>query len=258
MAQAARPKVAFFDFTCCEGCQLTVLDTLQNDLGLLNAVEIVNFREAISERGQDYQIAFIEGSCSRPADEDRLRGIREQADIVVALGACAHLGGINAIKNRQPLPFVRQFVYGDKADWYDTYAVRPIDEVIEVDAVVPGCPIDGDEFSQIVKMLLRGRIPELNEVPICVDCKMMENTCVFTRGGVCLGPITRSGCGARCPSYGTGCEGCHGLLSEPNMESFYEVLAEHGLTPADIEAKLSLFLSHSIAALQVGAESEGS
>jgi sulfhydrogenase subunit delta len=162
MAQAmtkARPKVAFFDFTSCEGCQLTVLDTLQNDLGLLNAVEIVNFREAISERGQDYQIAFIEGSCSRPADEDRLRRIREQADVVVALGACAHLGGINAIKNRQPLPFVRQFVYGDKAEWYDTYAVRPIDEVIEVDAVVPGCPIDGDEFSQIVKMLLRGRIP---------------------------------------------------------------------------------------------------
>ena len=63
-----KPKVAFFDFTSCEGCQLTVVDSLQTHLDLLDAVEIVQFREAISERGEDYAVAFVEGSITRPAD----------------------------------------------------------------------------------------------------------------------------------------------------------------------------------------------
>lgn len=244
---APKPKVAFFDFTSCEGCQLTVVDALQTHLDLLNAVEIVNFREAMSERGQDYAVAFIEGSCTRPSDEERLRGIRAQAAIVVALGTCAHLGGINAIRNRQELSDVRRYVYGDKADWYETYPARPIDQVITVDAVVPGCPIDREEFVRTVKTLLQGRIPKLPETPLCVECKLKENVCVYTRGKVCLGPIIRAGCGAICPSYGDGCEGCRGLLSEPNMDSLKQVMAEHGMAHADIDALMSMFLTYQTA-----------
>lgn len=245
----ARPRVAFFDFTGCEGCQLTVVDSLQTHLDLLQAVDIVNFREAISRREDDYDIAFIEGSCSRPADEERLRGIRERAGLVVALGACAHIGGINAIRNRQPLDDVRAYVYGDRADWYDTYPVRPISDVIAVDAVIPGCPIDGEEFIAAVKTMLQGRMPKLPEMPMCVECKMAENICVFTQGGACLGPVVRGGCDARCPSVGVGCEGCRGLLTEPNMPAFVDMLAEHGLTPADIEHRMTLFLSYPLAQL---------
>ncbi len=245
-----RPKVAFFDFTGCEGCQLTVVDSLQTHLDLLEAVEIVNFREAISRRDDDYQIAFIEGSCSRPADEERLRGIREQAALVVALGACAHMGGVNAIRNRQPLQDVREYVYGERAGWYDTYPVRPIGEVIDVDAIIPGCPIDGEEFIAAVKMMLQGRMPELPEMPMCVECKMSENICVFTQGGACLGPVVRGGCDSRCPSVGVGCEGCRGLLEEPNMPGYVEMLAQHGLTPTDIEHRMTLFLSHPLAQLE--------
>ncbi len=80
---ATKPKIAFFDFTSCEGCQLTVIDLLQTHLGLLDLVEIVQFREAMSEKGEDYQIAFIEGSCTRKSDEARLLQIREQASMVV-------------------------------------------------------------------------------------------------------------------------------------------------------------------------------
>ena len=122
----SKPKVAFFEFTSCEGCQLTVVDSLQTNVELLDAIEIVQFREAMSEKGQDYQIAFIEGSCTRPSDEAVIKRIREQADIVVALGSCADLGGINAIRNYQDLDDVRHYVYGDKADWYETYPARPI------------------------------------------------------------------------------------------------------------------------------------
>ena len=76
--------------------------------------------------------------------------------MVVALGACAHLGGVNAIRNTMPLDDVRDYVYGDKAGWYETYPARPISAVVKVDAVIPGCPIDRYEFLEVVKALLAG------------------------------------------------------------------------------------------------------
>jgi len=91
MSANGKPKIAFFDFTSCEGCQLTVVDSLQTHPELLGAVEIVQFREAMTEKGEDYLVAFIEGSCTRESDEARLKQIRERAALVVALGTCAHL-----------------------------------------------------------------------------------------------------------------------------------------------------------------------
>ncbi len=239
---AEKPKVAFFDFACCEGCQLTVIDTLQDHLELVEAVEIVQFREAMSEKGEDYQIAFIEGSCTRPQDEERLKKIRERAALVVALGACAHTGGINALKNLQPsLQEVRRYVYGDCWEWYDTYPARPISAVIEVDAFIPGCPIDRGEFLRVVKDLLLGKKPSIPDYPLCVECKLKENVCIFDRGGTCLGPITRAGCGAICPTYGDGCEGCRGPIPHPNENAMKDVLAEHGLTAEQLMAKMTMF-----------------
>lgn len=240
----SKPKVAFIEFTSCEGCQLTVIDSLQDHPELLDAVEIVRFREAMTEKANDYQIAFIEGSCTRPSDEPELKAIREQADIVVALGACAHLGGINAIRNRHDLDEVRQTVYGDKADWYETYPARPISAVIDVDAAIPGCPIDKKEFITAVTHLLQGRLPDIPDNPVCIECKLKGNVCVYQRGKTCLGPITLAGCDAICPTYGDGCEGCRGLVASPNIESMINVLDEHGMSKADIEAKMTLFLTY--------------
>ena len=236
-----RPKVAFFDFACCEGCQLTVIDALQTHLDLLDAVEIVQFREAITEKGEDYQIAFIEGSCTRACDEERLQKIRDQAGIVVALGACAHLGGVNALKNLHPLEDVRRWVYGEHADWYDTYAARPLSAVVEVDAVIPGCPIDREEFINVVRAVLVGKKPPIPDYPVCVECKLKGNVCLFHIGKTCLGPVTRAGCGAICPTYGDGCEGCRGLIPEPNENSMKEVLDEAGLTVDQIMGQFTLF-----------------
>jgi sulfhydrogenase subunit delta len=223
MGENGRPKVAFFDFACCEGCQLTVVDSLQTYLELVEAVEIVQFREAMTEKGEDYQIAFVEGSCTRKEDEERLKKIREQAAIVVALGACAHTAGVNALKNLQPsLQDVREYVYGDKWEWYDTYPARPISDVIKVDAVIPGCPIDRLD-------------------PLCVECKLKENICLFDKGGTCLGPITRAGCDAICPTYGDGCEGCRGLIPHPNENAMKDVLEKAGLTVEQLMSKMTMF-----------------
>lgn len=238
------PKVAFFEFTSCEGCQLTVLDTLQRHPELLEVIEIVQFREAMTERSDDYRIAFIEGSCTRPSDEEKIREIRKQAQIVIAVGACAHLGGINAIRNRMPLDDVREYVYGEKKDWFETYPARPLSAVIKVDAVIPGCPIDRDEFVMAVTHLLQGRMPAIPDYPLCIECKLTENVCMFLRGQTCLGPITRAGCDAICPSCGQGCEGCRGLIPSPNLGAIKEALRERGMTEEQIDARLSLFLTY--------------
>ena len=254
MSGGPKPKVAFFDFTSCEGCQLTVIDALQTYPELLDAVEIVEFREAMSEKSDRYYIAFIEGSCVRESDEARLREIRERAAVVVALGACAHLGGVNAIRNLQELEDARQYVYGDKGHWFDNYDVKAISQVIDVDAVIPGCPIDRHEFVQVVRTLLQGREPKMPSYPVCIECKLHENVCIFDRGGVCLGPITRAGCHAICPAYGVGCDGCRGLIPFPKIDSLREVLAEHGLSNQDIDDKLSIFLTNQIAHLDLAEE----
>ncbi|RLD00198.1 MAG: NADH:ubiquinone oxidoreductase [Chloroflexi bacterium] len=241
-----KPKVAFFDFACCEGCQLTVIDALQTHVDLLDAVEIVNFREATSRQEHDYQIAFIEGSITREQDEERLYRIREQADILVALGTCAHLGGVNALKNLHPLEDVRRWVYGDKADWYPTYPARPISAVVEVDAVIPGCPIDREEFIRVVKSLLVGKKPSIPDYPVCVECKKKGNVCVYELGRPCLGPVIRAGCGAICPTYGAGCEGCRGLIPNPNENAMKEVLDEFGLTVDEIMGRFTMFNAYQV------------
>jgi sulfhydrogenase subunit delta len=255
MSQNGKPKVAFFDFTSCEGCQLTVVDSLQTHPELLQAVEIVQFREAMSEKGEDYLVAFVEGSCTRESDEARLKAIREQATIVVALGACAHLGGINTLKSLHPLEEVRRYVYGEKADWYETYDTRPIEAVIPVDCSIPGCPIDRDEFIATVKALLLGKKPPLPDYPVCVECKLRENVCLYLQGKVCMGPVTRAGCKAICPTYGQSCEACRGFISNPNDESMRQVLAQHNLTIDQVKSMYSLFTTYQVRAEQ--SEREG-
>lgn len=243
----ARPRVAFFDFTSCEGCQLTVIDSLEDYPELLEVVEIVEFREATSASAENYDVAFVEGSCTRTADEQRLRDIRQRSKFVVALGACAHLGGINAIKNTLPSDAIRLEVYGEQAALFDTYAARPIASIIPVDCTLPGCPVNPAEFVRIITFLMQGRLPDLIDYPVCIECKLAEVACVYTLGRTCLGPITRAGCAAICPSSGYQCVGCRGLTSNANLASLKQVMAEHGLNERDIENSLSMFYTWQLA-----------
>jgi coenzyme F420-reducing hydrogenase gamma subunit len=175
-----------------------------------------------------------------------LQQIRQQAALVVALGTCAHLSGVNALKSLHPLDEVRQYVYGDKAAWYDTYDARPIDAVIPVDFAIPGCPIDRDEFVACVKALLLGMKPPIPDYPVCVECKLKENVCLFTKDKVCLGPVTRAGCKAICPSYGQSCEACRGTISNPNDASMRQVLQKHGLSMDDMTAIYTMFTTYQV------------
>ncbi len=242
----SKPTIAFFDFTSCEGCQLTVIDSLQTHPELLDMVDIVEFREAMSEKSDAYDVAFIEGSCTRESDEARLRDIRERAGLLIALGSCAHLGGVNAIRNLQELESVREYVYGEHKALFETYEPRAIDKVVQVDGVIPGCPIDEYEFLRVVKGLLQGRVLSPPDYPVCMECKLNGTVCLYQRGQVCLGPIIRAGCNAVCTTYGNSCIGCRGLIPGANLPAMGEVLTEHGVPRAEIESKLTLFLTNQL------------
>ena len=95
-----KPRVAFFSFSSCEGCQLVVLTIEEQLLELVNLIDIVSFREAMSEKSEDYDIAFVEGSITRTSEIERIKKIRDTAKVVIALGACATIGGINSLKNQ--------------------------------------------------------------------------------------------------------------------------------------------------------------
>lgn len=239
-----RPKVAFFSFTCCEGCQLQVLSCESELPDLLEHIHIVNFREAMTERDEDYEIAFVEGSVSRREEIGKLKKIREQARVVVALGACSAIGGLNCLKNRFPMEEVKRVVYGPEAGGHrasDTIPAMPIDCVIKVDYAVQGCPIPKKEFLSVLSDLLLGKAPVIPNYPVCVDCKMAGNICVFERGMSCVGPVTRAGCDAICVTYGCVCWGCRGFVDNPNIEAHMETLKRYGLTDEEAARALDLY-----------------
>lgn len=236
-----KPRVAFFDFTSCEGCQLDVLNLESEVLDLLKAVDIVNFREAMTERDDNYDIAFVEGSISRESEIPRLQRIRDQAKVLVALGSCACIGGVNCLKNHLPMEEALRIVYGENAKDYDTMPARPIDAVVPVDFYIRGCPISTAEFLKVVKALLLGRRPDIPNFPVCVECKLADNVCVFEKGMACLGPVTRAGCDAICVSSGRKCWGCRGLVDDPNIDSEKDVLRKHGLTEEQLMERFNIY-----------------
>ena len=240
-----KPKVAFFDFSSCEGCQLQVVNLEEKVLDLVDIVEVVSFREAMKEHSDNYDIAIIEGSIMRPMDEERLKKIRKNARILVALGACAHLGGINKLRNKWSVEDVKKEVYGN-ADlegnpYFDALPTRAIDEVVAVDAYIPGCPINRHEFTRVITGLAVGRKPRLPNYPVCVECKKNENVCVFEQGQFCLGPITRAGCNSICPNNGEGCDGCRGFLEDLRVNAMKDVLRQYNVSLDQMMKRFNLY-----------------
>jgi len=240
----SKPRVAFFDFACCEGCQLTVLSIGEPLIDVLKHVDIVTWREAMSEQSDEFDIAIIEGALNRDADIPRLKKIREKAKIVVALGTCAALGGPHVSANRFTKPELLKHVYGDNAEQFmesEAGEIRPISAVIDVDVPIYGCPINANEFVSVLKHLLLGRPYRVPNEAVCYECKLNGYECVFDKGMICLGPVTRCGCGAICTSRGHRCFGCRGLVDDPNINAARDVLEEHGYTVEEIIGMFQIY-----------------
>ena len=241
----AKPRVAIFDFACCEGCQLQIVNMEEEILDLISLIEPVEWREAMSDHSDAYDIAIVEGSITRPQDEERLRQIRDRAAVLIALGACAATGGVNKLKNNLNLDEAKSIVYGDAAAMphLDTAMTKAIDEVVKVDYKVHGCPINDKEFSYVVRCLAMGTEPVIPNHPVCVECKMQGTVCRYEYNEICLGVITRAGCNAPCPTGGGFCYGCRGYVPDPNVNAAKDVMNKYGKTIEDLRSRMLLFNS---------------
>jgi coenzyme F420-reducing hydrogenase gamma subunit len=241
-----RVKIACFDFTGCEGCQLAKVNLEDELVPLLNFVEFVQFREAMDPVSDDYAIAFIEGSISTVECVQRIRTIRKKAAVLVTVGSCSTYGGLQALRNGRPL----DQVVGEGYPGMQTGHLRslpwslPVGKVVKVDYAIPGCPMDKHEFVRVVQALLVGKTPVVPNYAVCVECKRKENECVYDLGYTCMGPVIRAGCGARCPSVNSPCIGCRGFVSDLNQNAQKDVLAQHGLTAEDILNKFRWFCAY--------------
>ncbi len=239
----SKPKVAIFDFACCEGCQLQIVNLEEEILDLLGVADVVEWREAMSEQSDEYDIAIVEGSITRDEDIERIKEIRKKAKVLVTIGACATIGGVNKLKNNFDLDEVKECVYAKDASkpHLNTAMTKAVHEVVDVDFEVQGCPMDRKEFTYVIRCLLLGKKPEIPDYPVCVECKAKGNPCLWQYDQVCLGPIIRAGCGARCPSSGFRCFGCRGYIDNPNVEAARDVIERFNLSVEDLKEKMVLF-----------------
>jgi len=235
-----RPRTAFFELSSCEGCQLQIFNKEASLLNFLDLLEIVNFREAMSNGSDDYEIAFVEGSVTRADEEERLLKIRKQATTLVALGSCACFGGVNQLKNRfHDLEWVKNEVYGDHP--IETQEVRPLSDFVTVDLSIYGCPIKKEEVEEIVTNLVLGKSIDHPRYPVCMECTANGNICLFNLGEPCLGPVTRAGCDAWCPNNRMGCWGCRGPSDEANFSQLQEIMDSHNIPRQAMLDRLECF-----------------
>ncbi|OGR41843.1 MAG: cytochrome B [Elusimicrobia bacterium GWA2_61_42] len=238
---AAKPKVAFFDFACCEGCQLQITNFGELLLDVLGAVDVVEFREAISEKWDgDYDVVFIEGSIGDHHAEERLKKIRARAKVLIAYGSCATTGGVNGMKNSFELDEIRQSVYGKDYKLFDSTPTKRVDQVVKVDYYINGCPIYIPELVEVLKCALRGLPYSVPDNPVCAECKLNENVCMYERGLACLGPWTKAGCNSWCVNNGNICYGCRGEVTNP-AKNANDVIGKYNLKPELIKAKFDMY-----------------
>lgn len=212
-----RPTLGIFKFASCDGCQLSILNLEDDLLALGQVLDIAYFPEASSDmREGPYDIALVEGSITTPEDAHRILSVREQATVLITIGACATAGGIQALRNWGDADAFKRVVYPSPQYIQSLSTSTPISDHVRVDFELWGCPIDKGQLLRVITDLVAGVQPRLPADSVCLECKRRGNVCVMVAKGIpCLGPVTRTGCGAICPSMGRDCYGCFGPVEGP-------------------------------------------
>lgn len=155
--RANKIKIGWFSFTGCEGCAIIFIELLNNHYKKwLSEIEFVHGRilKKETEEIKEMDIAFIEGAISSNSQEEKIKEIREKTKILIAVGTCATLGSPSNQRNffdqnqlSEIKPILEKFNYKEK--------VVKINDVVKIDEVVPGCPMDEKFFLQIINKYLK-------------------------------------------------------------------------------------------------------
>lgn len=236
-------KIGVHGLTSCYGCQLKMA-SVKEIINIARNFDI-KYWYMISSKGEieHVDIAFVEGSVTTKEDERELKIIRENADILVAVGSCAIHGGVQGILFGEEYEKAFKEVYGDKKIEYEAEISHPIKNFVEVDYNLPGCPPEEDEIIYYLATFALGSYPEEKDYPVCSECRRNGYPCVLIeKNDCCLGPLTVAGCNARCLKYGISCIGCRGALEEIAwFDSLAKTFKEKNMGEEYVKSRMEIF-----------------
>jgi len=240
--------MAIISLSTCGGCAALLLQGRHELAQLIERVE-VTYCPMLMDAGEigEVDIALVDGAVRVKEDEDLLMEARQKSRFLVAWGTCAAFGGIPALANQYELEDLIEESYGDTVDPFSYYfsggksgetyrelgaellrKVRKLDDAVRVDYYLPGCP---PQVSLLTETLREFRGEDQDKGPravVCTECprkpskgvlegmRLFPNgssdpkVCFISQGSLCLGVMTKGGCGAPCLKGGLPCWGCRG------------------------------------------------
>lgn len=253
-----KPKIAFYWCSSCGGCEESVLDMGARLLDVAEMAEIVfwpaamdtKYAEVRSFQDRSITACFINGSIRLDEHVEMVKLLRKKARLIVAYGACAHLGGVYGLGNffspEQLIKTSYELVpsMGSlRKSASETLKlpellprVKSLNQVVPVDYFIPGCPPVPESIFDAVSAIISGApLPKAyifaDHKALCDSCprnktrpdhlkldsfkrlyevELDPETCFLAQGVICLGPATRGGCNSRCINANMPCRGCFG------------------------------------------------
>ena len=237
-----KPKILVTSLTSCNGCLTSIIE-LDIFPELLESVDFIfPLIEDNDNNIDNCDIALIEGSISQEEQKEELLEIRRKAKKVIALGQCAISGGITSLS--------------------DEIEAIPINEIIEIDGFIPGCPVPTEFLGNSLMALLNGERIKVSPKNLCSECELRPDSgfkskikidklipekipfeCFLHENVLCLGPITRAGCKSKCIKANIPCEGCMGAIVEDFMSNivnfFSSISVSEDIKTSDMYSKFT-------------------
>ncbi|WP_273476195.1 F420-nonreducing hydrogenase [Methanobrevibacter woesei] len=231
----------------CSGCHLSIADFHESLIDIMDLADF-EFSPVLMDTKYDevpeLDVIIVEGGIRNDENRELAEMLNEKAKLVIAYGTCSCYGGIPGLGNLFTVEELEQEAYINSVSTVNPEGiipnedvpalesrVRPLDAVMDVDLMIPGCPPRSDVVAEAVLTLLRNETIELPVTNLCEVCprekppeglamdfikrqfelgKPEDDLCLISQGLICMGPATVSLCGAECPSIGIQCRGCYG------------------------------------------------
>lgn len=239
-------KIVTISLCSCTGCRISLLNLGEDLIRLLPKLDFQYSPILIDAKATPRaDITLVEGGIRNQDDIRLLKEARNNSATLVSLGTCATYGGVPGIGTAFPtLELIRRTI-GDKMKFKEIPALSkrlsPINTAVEVDYYLPGCPPPTELMGRFLTDILSGRTPDRFSLPVCAECKrkVRENCsgeiirfvdkkpnpeeCFLSQGYICLGSVSRGGCGAQCTAAGYPCLGCRGPSDRVLFDPLHDI-----------------------------------
>jgi F420-non-reducing hydrogenase small subunit len=269
MSENGKPKFAMYWAASCGGCEIAVLNINEKILDVDANFEVVFWPVAMDAKYKDVEampdksilLTLFNGSIRNDENEHLAKLLRQKSQILVAFGSCATEGCIPGLANFSSSEQIYDAVYEGVSTnnpehvrpqyHYDvpegtlhipvfSPVLRTLDQVVDVDYFMPGCPPESHQIAAVIDLVLqvlngeaelppKGAVIGAGNSTVCDECGRTRHVktitkfvriheveeidpelCLLEQGILCNGPATRSGCGALCPGVSAACIGCYG------------------------------------------------